>query len=246
MASIQLLIADSTNLVLGALLGPQWGIYYQGQPVIMPATIFNQTISGALAPIASVASLLGLPNILPVTASMVEFHFKQDWPVSNYPQEQGAFQSYDKVTLPFDVRTRLACSGPSSVRQAFIQAILAIAGSKLPNVTGLPINIPTTTPSASSELPRFSVVTPELTYASCSCVHVDFARTAEKGVSMIVADMWWQEISVTASSSLQNPKNPVNAGPVPNGNIQPSNLPLGGGLTSAGNFLSGFNPAKVM
>lgn len=240
--AVSLLVADATNLVLAALIGPQWGVYYKGRPVIMPATVFTQAVGGALAGIASVASLIGLPNILPVTASMVEFGFKVDAPVSNYPQEQGAFQSYNQVTLPFDVRIKLACQGPASARQAFLQTCFAIIGKQPPSTNGiLPASI--SAPGNSSSLPLFEVVTPELTYTSCRCVHIDFGRTAERGATLIVADLWFQEISVTASASFQNTKSPVNAGPLANGNVQPTQFPLGGGVASAANF---FNPARVM
>lgn len=252
MASVPLLVADATNLALGALLGPQWGIYYKGAPVILPASVFSQIVTGALAPIAAVASAIGLPNILPVAASMVEFEFKQEWPVSNYPQEQGAFQSYNKVTLPFDVRVKLACGGPTAARQAFLQTVFAIAGNQPPGAAGLATALlgsgvpnPASAPLTSS-LPLFSVVTPELTYTSVTCVHVGFSRMAEKGATLIVADLWFQEISVTAVAAFQNTKSPANAGPVANGNIQPTTPVLGGGLISAGNVLAGFNPANLI
>ena len=43
--------------------------------------------------------------------SIVDFDFKQDWPISDYQVEDGGFQSYDKVQLPFDVRVRVSSGG---------------------------------------------------------------------------------------------------------------------------------------
>jgi hypothetical protein len=216
---IELLVADAEDLVLGTLFAPQWGIYYQGFPVIMPATVASAVVTGALGGFGALGSLpglsaLGLPNIVPVTASMVDFAYKQDWPISNYPQEQGAFQSYDKVTLPFDVRLKLACGGPTSTRQAFLNTVFAIAG-------GTPQGVSLALPGSNSSLPLFDIVTPELSYTSCSCTHLDFARSAQNGATLIIADMWFQQISVTSTTNYQSTQTPVVAGQYGAGNQQP-------------------------
>lgn len=219
-STIELLTADAEDLALGAILGPQWGIYYQGNPVIYPASIATQIIGGAISGflalpgISQVAAAIGLPNIIPVTASMIDFEYKQDWPISNYPQEQGAFQSYDKVTLPFDVRLKLATGGTASNRQAFLNAVFAIAG-------GTPPGVPLALPGSNTSLPLFDVITPDQTYLSCSCTHVDFSRNAKNGVTLIVVDMWFQQIAVTSTSTFQNTQTPVIAGQQSIGNVQP-------------------------
>ena len=221
-ATIELLLADAEDLTLGSLLAPQWGIYYQGLPVIFPATVASQVVTGALGGFAALpgaqqaAAALGL-NIVPVTASMIDFEYKQDWPISNYPQEQGAFQSYDKVTLPFDVRLKLACGGGTATRAAFLTTVYAIAGGIAPNS---PLNILGSAGSQSNTA-LFNIVTPERAYTSCSCTHVDFSRSAKNGVTLIVVDMWFQQISVTSASSFSNTQNPANAGQVGIGNQQP-------------------------
>src|SRR5579872_6225668 len=105
MASIPLLIADASEIILGALLQPSWGIYSSsGVPVIQPATFLQSAFVSQIQPLSAITNALGLSGLLPVAASTVEFEYRQDWPISTYPQEQGAFQPYDKVTLPFDVR----------------------------------------------------------------------------------------------------------------------------------------------
>jgi hypothetical protein len=221
-ATVELVIADAENLALAALLAPQWGIYYQGIPVIQPATLATQVITGALGGFAAlpgaqqISAALGI-NIVPVTASMVNFEYKQDWPISNYPQEQGAFQSYDKVTLPFDVRLKLACGGPTATRQAFLTTAFAIAGGAAP---GAPLVL-----SGSGAPPNntalFDIVTPERTYTSCSCTHIEFSRAAQNGATIIIADMFFQQISVTSTTNFANTQQPGNAGQVGIGNQQP-------------------------
>lgn len=197
--TVPLLLADATELVLGALLQPTWGVYLNGVPVIQPASLLSSLIQTQLAPIQAIASLIGAPNILPVAASTVEFQFKQDWPISNYPQENGAFQSYDKVTLPFDVKLRLVAGGSAPNRQAFLQTCLGIANS----------------------MALFDIVTPEIVFASMNCTHIDWDRNAARGVSMIAVDLWFQQIPVQAAATFTNTQQPTNAAQQSIGNVQP-------------------------
>ena len=201
--SIELLLADAEDLILGALLAPQWGVYLNGTPVIQPASISGSLlpfgISAALADLSAIAGLIGGNGIQPTVASTVEFEFAQDWPISNYPQEQGAFQSYNKVTLPFDVKLRLAGGGSVGDPQAFLQTCLAIANS----------------------FSLFDVVTPELTFTSCAVTHISWRREAEHGATLIVVDLWFQQINVTSTTTFQNTQQPGNASATSPGNVQP-------------------------
>jgi hypothetical protein len=199
MEPIALLLSDVSDLVLGALLQPSWGVYLNGSPVIQPASILGQIVQAQLAPIQAIAGLLGAPNIVPVSASTVDFQYAQDWPISNYPQEAGAFQSYDKVTLPFDVKLRLAAGGSQSNRQAFLQTCLAIANS----------------------LALFDVVTPEMVFTSVNCTHIDWDRNATRGATLISVDLGFQQIAVQAAASFSNTQQPGNAGQQSIGNVQP-------------------------
>lgn len=176
--AITLLTSDVIDLALSVLRGPEWGIYKDGLPVVQPVTPFSQQLDPVLGPIRAVASILGQPNLIPVTASTATFEFRQDWSIANYPQERGAFQSYDKVTLPYDLKVRLVCSGPTAKRQAFISTILAMAES----------------------IALFSVVTPEVVFTDCNVAHVSWPRHADRGVSMIVAEVWFQKIRQTGIS----------------------------------------------
>lgn len=206
MANVALLVADAADLVLGTILTPRWGIYLNGSPVIQPASIFGQQVLGSLAGIADAASslsaLFGGPSIgsiVPSFASTIDFEFAADSPLSDYTQEQGAFQSYDKVTLPFDVKVKLACGGSTATRQAFINTCLGIRNS----------------------LSLFDVVTPEKQFSSVNCHHVDWRRNAQSGVSMIVVDLWFQQLAVTSASSFSNTQQPGDAGQQALGNVQP-------------------------
>lgn len=180
---------------LGGVLQPQWGIYLNGAPVVQPANAVTQALGGAIALGASIAGLFGLPVF--VTASFVEMEYKNDNPVSDYPVEDGGFQSYDKVQLPFDLRVRLACAGTTVQLQQFQDLILAMA---------LDLNL-------------YDVVTPDQVFSSVNCLHVDYRRTANNGVSMIVADLFFQEIRVTATSTFQSTQQPYSQSQVGDGAV---------------------------
>ncbi len=216
MASIELLLADAEDLALGLLLAPTWGVYLNGMPVIQPASQLGSAINGLLQPISDIASLVGLPNIVPVSASTVDFEFAQDFPISTYPQEQGAFQSYDKVTLPFDVKLKLACQGNVSQRQAFLNSCLAIAAS----------------------FALFDVVTPELTFTSVNCTHIDWPRSAKRNNNLIVVDLWFAEIPVNAQAAFSNTAQPGDAGGKSLGLVQTSDpsAAVSNGFSSGGAY----------
>lgn len=213
MVSIPLLIADASEILLGALLQPTWGIYTaQGQPVIQPASFITSAFVSQVQPLSAVANLLGLSGILPVSASTVEFDFRQDWPISTAPQEQGAFQAYDKVTLPYDVRLRLASGGSTSTRQSFLQACLAIANS----------------------LQLFNVVTPEMSFIGVNCNHIDWKRTARHGNTLITVDLGFIQIPQVSSLTPINTAIPGNSGQQALGNVAPQSLSSPQALALAG------------
>ena len=212
MANVELLLADAAELAL-SFFGPTWGIYLNGVAVIQPASPLGQLINSALAPISTVAGLVGLPNIVPVVASTVDFEFAADSPISNYQQEQGAFQSYDKVTLPYDVKMRLACQGNTSQRQAFLSTCIAIKNS----------------------FALFDVVTPELPFTGVNCTHIFWDRNAKKGATLIVVELGFAEIPVNAQTAFTNTAQPGESAPLALGNVQPS--PVGANIQTG--FSSG-------
>lgn len=130
--------------------------------------------------------------------SVTRFDYRQDWPVSDYPVEEGGFQSYDKVQLPFDLRLRVV-SGPSeSDRQALLDSI----------------------EDAANSLDLLDVVTPEKVYESVNITHYDLARTAVNGVGMLTVDVWFTEIRVTSTATFTDTKTPGAAGNQNLGNVQ--------------------------
>lgn len=198
-ASLPVLVLADVVSTIRAFGLPQWGLYAEdGQPVIIPATALTQQIQSLTAGLSTVAALLGA-NIVPCTASMVDFDYARDAPISDYPVEQGGFQTYNKVVLPFDVRLKLACSGTSSQRQSFQNTLDELLAS----------------------IAVISVVTPERSFRNCNCTHVDYRRTANSGVSMIIADVWFKQVNQLSSIGVFiNTQQPFASGQQSIGNVQ--------------------------
>lgn len=142
--------------------------------------------------------LFGIPVLF--YDSQVSFEYRQDWPISNYPVEQGGFQSYDKARLPSEIRIRLSAGGSVFNRQAFLATIDAVM-----NTTDL-----------------YDVVTPEQVFLSYNFTHRDLVRTADQGVGLIVVDLWLTEVIETSTALFQNTQAPGQAGQFGAGQSSPT------------------------
>lgn len=151
------LIAGGPNILtrdLAALgiLPPQWGIFSRGG--------------------ASV-----------VTADQVySVDYRQEFSLPDYPQERGAFQTYNKVNTPQTVMLEFVSGGSFGNRQALLNSIAAIAG----------------------DLNQYDVVTPEKTYPSLNVEAVMYVRKGGAGGGMIKVGVRMLEIRNSAQQSLSN------------------------------------------
>lgn len=118
----------------------------------------------------------GSPVITADTVASMEY--RQEWTISDYPVEQGAFESYDKVQTPFSARVSFAAGGAEASRMALLNSIAAIAG----------------------DLNLYDVATPTSTYSSVNVVHYDYRRTTQNGVGLLVVDVWLMEVRVVVGS----------------------------------------------
>ena len=137
------------------------------------------TIVGELLPLNlfgtkwGIVSSSGASVIIP--DSFVDFEYREERKIPNYPIEQGSFQSYNKVSVPFDCRVTVSCSGNGKMsKQNFLAAIQKLLNS----------------------LDLVSVVTPNVTYENCNLVHVDYRREARQGATLILAQLWFQEVKI--------------------------------------------------
>lgn len=132
-----------------------------------------------------------------VADTVLTMEYRQDWRLSKYPQERGAFADYNKVSEPFEARLRFSTGGSLSDRQAMLESIKAIAPD-----TNL-----------------YDVVTPEDVYLSCNVTHYDYKRGAED-VGLLKVDVWLEEVRVTGAATFSDSKTPGGAAQVDNGLVQ--------------------------
>ncbi len=142
-------------------------------------------------------------NVL-VADTVVSFDFRNDWKISDYPQEDGAFGSYNKVATPFDIRIRFSVGGSADDRAQFLTDAQAVADS----------------------IDLYSVVTPEATYLNCNVAHIDYHREQHDAANRIVLDVWLNEIRQGSSEtgmSVGNVKIPSSSDPESAGQVQAVN-----------------------
>lgn len=148
--------------------------------------------------------------------------YKQEFAVADYPIEEGGFESYDKVQIPYDVRIRLLAGGSDAAISALEQSAQAVAGS---------IN------------DDYQVVTPTRVYSNATCSHQDSQRVEKQGTNMVMIEMWFLEIRTTAqqsggSASTASPDSTpsVDAGDVQSNPITASNAQAAGlNIDNSGN-----------
>lgn len=194
-------ILSSDQVGPSVLGGPQWGIFKQtGEPLIA-------VDSAASVPANSTESI----------------DYARDYRVSDYPQEKGAFQSYNKVQVPFQAKVGFLIS---TTRTDFLNAIEAAAAS----------------------LDIVTVVTPEIQYASANIIHYAYRRDGRSGRQLIRVDVWCEEIRISGgvllSSSSDTTQSPNAAPPTQSGPAQPiatiqnpptaTDTSVGGGFTPVG------------
>lgn len=125
----------------------------------------------------------GQPVVL--ADNVVELEYRQDWTIADYQMEQGAFESYDKVTNPFEIALAFSRGGSISDRQEFLDSIANIAG----------------------DLNLYDVFTPEVNYTNVNVRHYDYKRTATNGMGLIVVNIYVTQIRVTVTSPFTNVQN---------------------------------------
>lgn len=119
--------------------------------------------------------------------SVVAIGYQADSRVSDYPMEQGAFASYNKVQVPFDITVTLTCGGNDERRADFETAVTA----------------------ARKSLELYTVLTPNATYKDVNFTSLSIRRTATEGANFIVADLVGREIRFNTVAAYSQPKVPA-------------------------------------
>ncbi len=126
--------------------------------------------------------------------SVDSIEYARDYRISDYPQEKGAFQSYNKVQTPFLAKVGFLIA---ATRTDFLNSIEAACAS----------------------LQFVAVVTPEISYPSANLTHYSFRRDGQSGRRLIRVDVWCEEVRVTAGATT-NSQSTNAATPTQSGDVQ--------------------------
>ena len=161
-------------------------------------TILDDDLIGEIAPPGTQWGVFlgGGPVVTADTVTSLDY--KQEWAISDFPVEEGAFESYDKVALPYDARVRFAAGGSAANREALLSSIAAVAGTTQ----------------------VFDVVTPEAVYTSATISHYSYSRTARQGLGLLQVDVWLLQVIENVGTG-NTTAQPDGAATVNGGSVQP-------------------------
>jgi hypothetical protein len=140
----------------------------------------------------------GFPALLPDAVLAVDF--RREWRLSDYPVEEGGFETYNKVAMPYDNRLSLACDGTLTPISIFLSQLDEISAS----------------------LDLFVVITPQIIYPSVNIIHYDYRRESRRGASIIVADVWLEQVRSTVTTQFSKSKDADGATETNGGTTQPA------------------------
>jgi hypothetical protein len=129
--------------------------------------------------------------------SVVSVSYDAEYRIADFPIEEGGFESYDKVALPYQARVVLSKGGTIADRRAFLAALEEVR----------------------ADLNLYNVVTPERTYLNANIARVSIDRSREQGANLITAEIILQEIRENAAATF-TASQPSAADVVSNGPVQ--------------------------
>lgn len=176
-------------------------------PVVFGANLFRSNILtrnlAALGIIEPEWGIFSRSGKSVVTAdNVVSVEYRREWNISDYPQERGAFESYNKVETPFLIQIEFTAGGSLSNREALLKSIDAIAGN----------------------LKLYDVVTPERTYTKVNIERVNYSRRdGRAGLLMVGVSL--KEIRETSATELSQTKSASGSETKEGGQVQPAEVP---------------------
>lgn len=138
-----------------------------------------------------------------IVSSVIALDYRKDFRISDYPIEQGAFVSYNKVETPTEIRLIVTRDGSQTDRSDFLAQLRGLQG----------------------DLNLYNVVMPEQVYSGFNVEHVDYRRTAQNGVSLLTVAISLVQIRMTGATQFTNSQQPSGADNVNGGTVQPEETP---------------------
>jgi hypothetical protein len=139
----------------------------------------------------------GVPVL--VADSVFGVEYARDYKISDYQQEQGAFASYNKVQTPYIAKVTYLVGSSGDERAAFLAAAEQVVAS---------LNLVT-------------IFTPEIPYLNANPTHIGYRRTAEQGVSLLMVEIWCEQVRIIGAGALSNTQSINGASATQNGNTTP-------------------------
>ena len=215
MRPVSTAIAENTPLSIG--LGATENLLISALQQALQCGIFDATTNEQLGinNSGSILSAIGgtllsqLTGSTPAQLSTLSVEFTRETRVASFPIENGGFGSYDKAQSPANPVVTLVLQGSADDRTYFLNSLDAAC--------------------ISTEL--YNVVTPEVSYYNYSIERYNYARKAERGVTLLIAEISLKEIrQVTASfstapTSISNPQDAAATPQQTNGIQQPAVVP---------------------
>ena len=113
----------------------------------------------------------GSGNPVLTADSVAAFGFQRDYRISDYPQEEGKFESYNKVQVPYEARVEFLIA---ATRYDFLNSVEAACAS----------------------LNFVTVVTPEVPYANANLKGYRYRREANNGMTLIRVIVTCEEVRI--------------------------------------------------
>lgn len=150
-----------------------------GNPGIPLPTLLNADVASVGQAFPEQWGIFGGSGSVVLFDTVVKVEYRQGWVVADFPLEQGAFESYDKVETPYDVRIRFGAGKNVANRRKLIQSVKAIAG----------------------DLKLYTVITPEDVLPSVNVQHFDYVRTRENGLGVLQLEIWLLQIRINSGQT---------------------------------------------
>jgi hypothetical protein len=179
---VALLVADAA-LIATQFQEPQWAILNIQSPPLAP-----------------------IPKYALVPDSFVAVSFYRETAVSDYPQEQGAFTTYNKVQVPKGIDLVITKATPG----------FSFSKTRVPSKTEFLQKID----SMVAGLVNFDIVTPDAIYLNMNLTAYDYSRTSEDGAELLTINLKFREVRVTAGIKFKNTIDPNDKDAAQTGTVQ--------------------------
>jgi hypothetical protein len=129
--------------------------------------------------------------------TVLNVEVQTDAHVSNYPQQDGAFASYNKVQMPTSIKITYAVANGDDSRFDLIDKL----------------------DIARRSLKRYLLGMPEYSYPSVNVTHYGFRREIRQGIKLLRVEVWCEEIRVLGSKYVRFGKSVNSQGTKAQGNL---------------------------